>query len=116
MVFLVLDYFLGINVRLASLDTLPGWRALYYLVCFACLSGMLWRPQWAAVISTAESLVTLAMLLITMGARVMNYAAVLDTPESGLVSAEEIANFVIAGGIAWLAYQRGLNSIRRQLK
>ena len=39
-VFLLLDYLFGINVRLASLDAFPGWRAIYYLVCFACLGLM----------------------------------------------------------------------------
>ncbi|MGI9248637.1 MAG: hypothetical protein ACR2QI_06450, partial [Woeseiaceae bacterium] len=34
-VFVVLDFALGFNIRLASLETLPMARVAYYGVCFA---------------------------------------------------------------------------------
>ena len=37
-VFLLLDYLVDFNVRLAFLDPWPAWRAVYYLFCFACVS------------------------------------------------------------------------------
>lgn len=33
LIFVVLDYFLNINVRLAFLEAWPEMRALYYLTC-----------------------------------------------------------------------------------
>ena len=36
-VFVILDYALGINVRLAFLEAMPSARAAWYVVCFACL-------------------------------------------------------------------------------
>jgi hypothetical protein len=51
-----------------------------------------------------------------MGARVMTVSdQVLHTGE-GIVTAEEIANFVIAGGAAWLAYTRGFMALRGETK
>lgn len=37
LLFVVLDYALGINVSLAFLEASDELRALYYLLCFACL-------------------------------------------------------------------------------
>lgn len=39
--FLLLDYLLGINLRLAFLDANAGFRAAYYAFCFACLAAMI---------------------------------------------------------------------------
>ncbi len=34
LVFVILDYFLNINVRLAFIEACPEMRAFYYLLCF----------------------------------------------------------------------------------
>lgn len=115
-VFLLLDYVFGINVRLASLDTLPGWRAIYYLVCFGCLGLMVWRPAWTLWVATTESLITLSMLIIAMGARVFTLSDRMLSSGTGLVTIEEIINFGISGGIAWIAWQRGSAAIRDELR
>ena len=36
--FVLLDYVLNVNVRLAFLEAWPGWRGLYYVFCFCCLA------------------------------------------------------------------------------
>ena len=41
LLFVLLDYFLHINVRLAFLEAWPEMRALYYLLCFVCLGLMI---------------------------------------------------------------------------
>ncbi len=114
-VFLLLDYVLGINIRLASLDTLPGWRALYYAACFGCLGLMMWRPAWSLWVTTTESLITLSMLIIAMGTRVFTISDTMLQAGTGFVTAEEVVNFVIAGGAAWVAYTRGALAIRNDL-
>lgn len=115
-VFLLLDYLFGINVRLASLDSLPGWRAIYYLVCFGCLGLMVWRPAWTLWVATTESLITLSMLIISMGARVFTISDTMLSTGAGFVTTEEIINFMIAGGIAWTAWQRGAMAIKDELR
>jgi hypothetical protein len=115
-VFLLLDTMFGINIRLASLDTLPGWRATYYVVCFGCLGLMVWRPAWSLWVATTESLITLSLLIVTMGVRVMTVSDSLLRTGSGFVTTEEIINFVLAGGAAWIAYTRGTLAIQRELK
>ena len=71
LLFIILDYFLGINIRLAFLETWPGMRALYDLLCFVCLGLMTWRPAWSLLVGTLESLLALSLLIVTMDVRVM---------------------------------------------
>jgi hypothetical protein len=114
--FLLLDYLFGINIRLASLDGFPGWRAIYYLVCFGCLGLMIWQPAWTLWVATTESLITLSMLIIAMGARVFTVTDTMLSTGAGFVTAEEIINFVIAGGVAWIAWFRGTMAIQDDLR
>jgi hypothetical protein len=115
-VFLLLDYALGINVRMAPLEAYPDWRALYYLFCFGCLGLMLWRPAWTDWIATLESLLTLSMLIISMGVRVMTVSDTLLSNGEGFITSEEIINFMISGGAAWIAYTRGIRAIQRDMR
>ena len=45
LLFVILDYFLNINVRLAFLDAWPEMRAIYYLLLFIFLGLMILRPN-----------------------------------------------------------------------
>ena len=96
LLFLVIDYVFGINVRVAFLDTWPVARLAYYAVCFTCLAVMLWRPQWQALVSAVESLTAIVALTLAMGVRVMVVSD--DVLESGrdLVTAEQIFNYLIS--------------------
>lgn len=111
-VFLLLDYALGINVRLAFLDALPVARAAYYGVCFACLALMAWRPAWTILIAAFESLVTLSALIVGMGVRVLTVTDQVLETGVGYVTMHEIYNFMISGGIAYVAWVRGINRLK----
>ena len=113
LLFVVLDYFLHINIRLAFLETRPEMRALYYLLCFVCLGLILWRPGWSLWIGTIESLLALSLLIITMGVRVMTVSEQMLQTGAGLVRISEILNFLIVGGAAWIAYMRGILAIKK---
>ena len=115
-VFLLLDVAFGINIRLAFLDALPGWRALYYGICFACLGLMIWRPALTLLVSTIESLATLVLLILAMGIRVMSMTVTVLETGGGFVTPEEIVNFLIAGGAAWLGWTRGARAIFREYR
>lgn len=115
-VFLVLDYGFGLNVRLAFLEPVPAWRAAYYGVCFGCLGLMLWRPSLASIVTTVESLLTLALLIIAMALRVMIYSdAMLETGRGG-VTLEEVLNFLLASTAAYLAWIAGSDRILRRFR
>jgi hypothetical protein len=113
-VFLLLDFFAGINVRLAFLADLPNARLAYYGVCFACLGLMLWRPAWTEIISAFESLVTMVALIISMGMRALLATDRMFEGSAELLTIEQVVNFLLAGGIAYIAWVRGINSLIRR--
>jgi hypothetical protein len=110
-VFLVLDYGAGLNVRVAGLEGYPQLKAGYYLVIFACLGLTLWRPAWSTAVGVIESLATLVTLIFSVALHSMVPTAQVLDGGSGALGVPELANFVIAGGIAWYAWQRGMRQL-----
>ena len=106
--FLLLDYVFQINVRVAFLDAWPAWRLVYYVACFGLLAAIVWRPAWAEVLSVVESLVTLSALILTMAVRVMFVTVDMIESGAGFVTTEELVNFMVSGGVAWVSWQRGM--------
>ena len=111
-VFLVLDAWAGINVRVAFLEPWPLARAAYYGVCFACLALMVWRPDWSALIGSLESLVTLVALILSMALRVMIPNVAIFGEHASFVTIQEIINFLIAGSMAYVGWVRGLRALQ----
>ncbi len=115
-VFLLLDYFGGLNVRVAFLADAPGLRAAYYGFCIFCLVLMLWRPAWTAIVTAFESLVTLASLIIATGTRAILVTDAMLEGTEPFISMAEIVNFLLSGSIAWLAWTRGLARFHQGLR
>jgi hypothetical protein len=114
--FLLLDYAFDVNLRLAFLEPWPGWRALYYAICFSCLGLIVWRPDLTLLVTTVESLITLSALLLSMGARVLSVSVNVPEMGGGFVTVEEIINFVIAGGAAWLGWFHGSRALHKEFR
>ena len=110
LLFLVLDYGFGVNVRVTFLEPWPLARAGYYGFCFVCLALMWWRPAWIALIGSFESLVTLVALIFGMAIRVMIPTDAFFAENAGFVTVREIINFLIAGFVAYYAWVRGLRA------
>jgi hypothetical protein len=107
-VFLLLDFLGGFNVRVAFLEPWPDARVAYYGVCFGCFGLMLWRPRWAVPIGSVESLITLVALILSMAVRVMVPSDAVFAGTAPFVTLEEILNFLISGSVAYFAWVRGL--------
>ena len=101
--FLILDFLVGFNIRVSFLADLPGWRLTWYGFCGLCFFSI-WRfPNWTNVIAATESMLNLAGLILAMDSRVMAPSArVLDTGVPS-VSPGEILNFLVSGMAAYLA-------------
>ena len=113
-VFLVLDLALDLNMRVAFLEDYPAARFAYYGVCFLCLGLIVWRPALAELVGAFESLVTLVALIITMGMRTMLLTDAILESGTGYVTFPEIVNFLMAGGVAYLAWVLGISRLARQ--
>lgn len=110
-IFVSLDYGFGFNVRAAFLENAPGLRVGFYLVLFACFALVVWRPQWATLIGTVESLATLIALIINMALRSMVVTDAMLESGTGFVTMPEIVNFMIAGGAAYVSYIQGFKRL-----
>jgi hypothetical protein len=110
--FLLLDFVLGVNVRVAFLEPFPMARLAYYLGCFALFALMLWRPGWALLIGTIESLAAVVALTFSMALRVMIVTDEMIGTGVGLVTTEEIFNYLIVGGIAYYSWAQGLKALK----
>jgi len=113
-IFLLLDFVIGINVRVTFLAEAPGWRFLYYLFCFACLGLIVWRPALSTLVATLESLLTLCALIISTALRVVIVSDGMIEQGRGFVSINELVNFLISGAIVYFAFWRGMQSLRGQ--
>lgn len=112
-VFLLLDYWAGLNVRVAFLEQAGALRAAYYGFLIFCLALMLWRPAWTAVVGAFESLVTLASLIIATGTRAILIADESLGGAGSYLSLQEIVNFLLSGSVAYVAWAHGLRQLRR---
>jgi len=113
-IFLLLDYLGGVNVRVAFLESLPSARIAYYAICFVCLALMVWRPAWTTLIGTFESLVTLIALIFSMAIRVMIPNDAIFEENVAIVTTEQIINFVIAGSMSYFSWNKGLRELTRR--
>lgn len=110
-VFLMLDYGAGLNVRIAGLEGFPQLKAGYYLVMFACLGITLWRPGWATAVGVVESLATIVTLIFSVALRSMFLIGPEPGTGPGFAGVAEFVNFVIVGSVAWYTWQRGMTQL-----
>jgi hypothetical protein len=109
--FLLLDYGVGLNLRIAFLEPFPAWRAAYYGVCFLCLGIIIWRPALTVIVAAFESLVTLSALIITFGMRAMFVSDSVLEGSADIIDAQEVFNFLISGTVAYIAWMRGVREL-----
>jgi hypothetical protein len=110
--FLLLDLVFHYSVRVTFLDTSTGFRMLYYGFCMLCFVIMLWKPGLTVLLAAVESLVTLSALILVMGMRVMVPTDQLIETGAGLITPQEIINFVLAGGIAYVTWGSSVQQLR----
>jgi hypothetical protein len=77
---------------------------------------MVWRPEWTVIVAAGESLVTLVLLILSFGSRVM----LPGLPEDGAMLAgptlPAVLNFLISGTAAYIAWRRGLRDVQRCMR
>lgn len=112
LLFVVLDYLMNINVRVAFLENWPSARLVYYAICFACLAVVIWRPAWSALVGAIESLTVIVALTIGMALRVMIVTDEMIEQGTGAVTSQELLNYLISGTIAYIAWFRGVQALK----
>ena len=111
LVFLLLDIAVGLSIRISFLDAHTTFKMLYYGFCMLCFLLMVWKPVLTIPIGALESLVSLVSLIVVMGLRVLVPSDAMLETGAGLVTMPELLNFVIAGGITYVAWNKGMQSM-----
>ena len=110
--FMVLDYVVGANIRVAFLDGHPGLRAWYYAIALACGAVVLARPRLAPVVGVTESAANIGFLII--GVFVAYLGMLDDAGGPGDIvnpfTQRAIVNLVISATWGYASY---VNAVRR---
>lgn len=110
-VFALLDWLFGANLRAAGFADSPTLRTSYYAACLGCgLLARLW-PALAGPVTLAESAVNVTSLMLSVLTPL--YTFDLEAPDPRLASYPEIvANFLISGSAATVAFYQSLYGMR----
>jgi len=115
--FILLDYFGGISVRVAVLDSMPMYKNLYYGFCIFCAFSMYFRPQFTAVVTLFESTI---IVLITVLSVFLPYIRFIMQADDVLneswdimnaFSIPRIVNLVLAGTMAIVAFHGSIDAL-----
>ena len=109
-IFLLIDWLAGANVRVVGFAAYPTLRMTYYLACL--LFGLVIRlfPAWSAPVTLAESTLNITALMISVLTPL--YTFDIENPSGSLTAFPQLAiNFMISGTAAVLAWYQSLYAI-----
>lgn len=115
--FILLDYFGGLSVRAAVLDTMPTYKNLYYGFCIFCAIGIYFRPQLSAFVALFDSTIIVLMTVLSVFLPYIRFLAeadnVLNTnwDIAGGFSIPKIVNILLSGSIGILAFHSSINML-----
>ncbi|MFN2567456.1 MAG: hypothetical protein ABR499_20865 [Gemmatimonadaceae bacterium] len=105
--FVALDFFYGVSLRIPFLDALPGARAVYYALDLACGVAVAAWPRWTAVVGLAESSVSIALLVVCTGAAyigMLESAASPDVVIANPFTPQAVASLVLSAAVLGASY------------
>lgn len=110
--FILLDYFGGVNVRVAVLDGMPAYKSLYYGFCVLCGVAVYFLPEYSAIVALCESpvnlLITILGIVLPYFERLKQFDDILNTSWTPVpdFSTQYITNLLLAAGISSFAFFR----------
>ena len=117
--FILLDYILGLNIRVSALDSAPVYKNLYYGFCVLCGIGTFIIPQYSALVALSESTINFMMIVVGIFLPyVQNILYVDDILNADFkaveaaITVESIANLVIVGSCVILTFRTSGQLIR----
>lgn len=120
--FILLDYFGGVNVRVSALDSMPLYKNLYYGFCILCGICMYIVPRYSAVVALFESTINFMMIVLGIFVPyVQNILYVDDILSADFKAMEEslniqsIVNLVIVGSFVVLTFHKSVQTIQEAL-
>ncbi len=116
--FILLDYFGGVNVRVSALDSVPLYKNLYYGLCILCGICMYIIPRYSAVVALFESSINFMMIVLGIFLPyVQNILYVDDILNADFkameasINAQSIVNLLIVGSCVILTFRKSIETI-----
>jgi hypothetical protein len=114
--FILLDYLLGINIRVSALDTLPLHKNIYYGFCIICALSIYILPKYSPIVALIESATNSLMIIFLL---FLPYARLIGQDDilgegwhaAESFSAQRISNLVLAGAVAVFALSACINRL-----
>lgn len=115
--FIALDYFGGINIRVTVLDSTPHYKYLYYGFCIFCGIGMFVLPRCTPIVALFESTLNILLVVLTVYLpylkMVRQFDNILDAnwQPMNVFTIPHIINLILAGTIATFAFYGSLRAL-----
>ena len=122
--FILLDYFLGLNIRVSALDSVPVYKNLYYGFCVLCGIGVFIAPGYSTIVALFESTINFIMLIVGFFLQYMQTVTSLMDDVTGSdfkavensLTAESMTNFAIVGFCLILTFRTSVDTIAGSFK
>ena len=122
--FILLDYFLGLNIRVSALDSAPVYKNLYYGFCVLCGIGVFIAPGYSTIVALFESTINFIMLIVGFFLQYMQTVTSLMDDVTGSdfkavedsLTAESMTNFAIVGFFLILTFRTSVDTIAGSFK
>lgn len=115
--FILLDYLIGVNIRVAVLDTMPLHKNLYYGFCILCGVGMFVLPRCTPIVALFESTINILLIVLSVFIPyiqiVMQSDNILDSnwPAASAFTIPYAVNLILAGAVAVFAFHGSLRAL-----
>jgi len=115
--FILLDYLLGINVRVSALDSMPFYKYAYYGFCILCALCIYISPRYSPIVALFESTINVIMMALLL---FIPYVLLFsdtenmlstDSPVVQMFTPQRIVNLGFAGFIAVFAFRASIHRV-----
>lgn len=116
--FILLDYVVGINIRVAVLDATPGYKNLYYGLCVLCGVVVFVLPRASVVVAFVESTIliflTVPVVFRPLVENIERFGDLdADWHAAQVLPLEGTLNLLMAATIAVLAFRMSLSALAK---
>jgi hypothetical protein len=114
--FILLDYFAGINVRVSALDAMPFYKYAYYGFCILCGLCMYISPRYSPIIALLESAINYVLMILLLLRPYIHFLMQEDIIGQGwqnveALTAQNIINLALAALVAAYAFRASIHRL-----
>ena len=115
--FILLDYFAGINVRVSALDAMPFYKYAYYGFCILCGVFIFILPRYSPFVALLESGINFLMMILLLFLPYVRCIMQEDIIGEGwqnvvVLNPEHLFNILIAGVVAVFAFRASIQRVK----